>query len=137
MSYNKVGYPKTGFTSARTTVAAGAAGTTVFMDEVVVTKGPNFASGGGAANALVATITSIVAGVNSHAGNTIPETGTCVILKTAYALQAGANTFNLNSHGADSIVSQHNNATNIETIIAAGAMLELIFDGTNWQAVGY
>jgi hypothetical protein len=60
-----------------------------------------------------------------------------VILKTSAALQKGANTFNLNSHGTDAIVSGHNPSNNISTVIAAGAMLHLVFDGTSWQAVGY
>ena len=116
--------PKTDFTSPP--------GTTVFMDEAVVSTGPNYAVAGGTNNALTATITSVTSGTLIT-----PIVGTSVILKTMYSLQKGANTFNLNGHGTNSIVSQHNVATNIETIIAAGAMLELIFDGTYWQAVGY
>jgi hypothetical protein len=126
MSYNKKGYPKTGFTSDL--------GTTVFADEIVVSKGPNFCVDAGAANALVATITTVVPGTTVH-----PYVGMSVIVKTSNALRRGANTFNLNSHGADSIISQNagNTNANIGTIIAAGAMLKLIFDGTYWQAIGY
>ena len=129
--YNQTGYPKLGLTSVTSYVAAGA-GTTVFMDEAVISSGPNFVEGAGAANALTATMTDIVAGTSIH-----PRVGTMVLVKTGYALQIGANTFNLNSHGTDSIVSAHNYATNLDTIIAAGAMLLLAFDGTRWQAVGY
>jgi hypothetical protein len=130
MSYNKKGYPKTNFMKTQTSVVSGV-GTTVFMDELVLTKGPNYCADNGAANALVATITDIMVGVGIH-----PDVGTVVIIKTANALQAGANTFNLNRHGADSIVRQNKPTLNLPTIIAAGAMLKLIFDGTSWQTSG-
>jgi len=135
--FNKTGYPKTGFSSAKTIVAAGAIGTTVFFDEVVTTFGPNYCIDAGAANALVATLTAIVSGVLPS--RTIhPEAGMRVIVKTRNALQAGANTFNLNSHGTDSIVKQSSGALahNLTTVIASGAMLEMVFDGTYWQVVG-
>ena len=130
--YNKVGFPKTSFMLAGSVTTAGAMGTTVFADEIVVGKGPNFADDAGAANALVATITSTVAGVLVP-----PTVGMMVILKTRNALQRGANTFNLNSSGAKSIVKLNNYAQNLDTVVAAGAMLTLIYDGTRWQAVGY
>ena len=119
---------------ANSDVTAGAMGVTVFMDEAVISKGPNYCEDHGSANALSATITSVITGIKIH-----PYTGMDVIVKTANALQAGANTFNLNGHGTDAITSQNagSGAHNLQTIIAAGAMLELIFDGTSWQAVGY
>ena len=133
-SYNKIDYPKTSFMQVFSQTTAGALGTTVFMDEAVISVGPNFAEDAGAANALVATVTSPISGVLIY-----PLVGTTVILKTANALQAGANTFNFNGHGTDAITSQQSgsNARNLKTIITAGAVLELIFDGTQWQAVGY
>jgi hypothetical protein len=132
MSWNKTGYPKSSFMLANSDTTAGTMGVTVFADELVVSKGPNYCVDVGAANALVATISAVIPGIKVH-----PYVGMSVIVKTSAALQAGVNTFNLNGHGTNSIVKQSNYAGNLQTIIAAGAMLELVFDGTRWQAVGY
>lgn len=131
--FNKIGNPKAGFTSATETCVIPGVGTTCFFDDIVVRTGPNLCFDAGAANALVATLTDIMAGTSIK-----PDVGTCVIVKTGNALQAGANTFNLNGHGTHSIVKQcsGSGAKNLQTIIAAGAMIMLIYDGTYWQFVG-
>jgi hypothetical protein len=133
MPYTGAGFPKTSLSSLVSFTTAGAIGTTVFMDEAVLSVGPNYCVDAGAANALTATITAVTAGVKVY-----PETGMKIILKTNNALQAGANTLNLNGQGTKSIKSQRSgtNARDINTTIIAGAMLEMIYDGTYWRVVG-
>jgi hypothetical protein len=57
-----------------------------------------------------------------------------VSVKLAHTLQAGANTFALN--GAPLAIKSHRNtANNIATAYASGAVVELIYDGTQWEDV--
>lgn len=90
----------------------------------------NFVTGSAAANAPVATL-------NNAGGSAVTvAAGLRVTLKLAAGLQAGANTFNLNSHGTDSIKKATNPATDLGTAFATGGIIDLIFDGTVWQCIG-
>lgn len=62
--------------------------------------------------------------------------GLRVVVKLAHSLQAGANTFNLNSHGTDSIKLSSNPASDLSTAFVSGGLIDLMFDGTVWQCMG-
>lgn len=84
----------------------------------------------GANNALVAAL--LDAG-----GNAVTvAAGLIIWLKLGHSLQAGANTLNLNSHGADAIKKTSNPATDLSVTAVSGSILMLIFDGTVWQVQG-
>lgn len=84
----------------------------------------------GANNALVAAL--LDAG-----GNAVTvAAGLRVSIKLAHSLQAGANTFNLNSHGTDAVKKTSNPATDLSVTAVSGSILTMIFDGTVWQVQG-
>jgi hypothetical protein len=77
---------------------------------------------------------------NAIAGALTDPAGTAVALaaalkvtvKLAHTLQAGANTFALNGGAAKSIKSSRNASNNIGTAYAAGGVIALVYDGTQW-----
>ena len=60
-------------------------------------------------------------------------TGLRVSVLLAHTLQVGANTFAYNGGGATNIKSHRNVANNIGTAYAVGGIIELSWDGTQWQ----
>ncbi len=105
---------------AWTLLASGGAG--------VSATGPNYVVGSGSsANTIVGALTD-------GAGTAVPlAAGLHVLVKADSTLQAGANTFNLNGGGAVAIVT--NTGRNLKTIYLTGAILDLVYDGTNWQMI--
>lgn len=59
--------------------------------------------------------------------------GLRILVKSANALQSGANTFNLNAGGTKAIVSP--SGRNLKTVWAAGSMLDMVYDGTSWVLI--
>lgn len=84
----------------------------------------------GANNALVAAL------LNAAGAAVTVAAGLRVSIKLAHSLQAGANTFNLNSHGTDSVKKTSNPATDLSVTAVSGSILTMIFDGTVWQVQG-
>lgn len=111
---------------AGTSFKTGIGNNTVHVDTIVSGVGVNYiGTESGASNALVAALTDI-------AGNNISlAAGLRVLLKTSNTLQAGANTLNLASSGVKDIKSV--SGRNLKTAYAVGAIIDLVYDGTNWQ----
>lgn len=86
----------------------------------------NFCTGSAVANAPVATL------VDASGNNVTVAVGLRITLALASTLQAGANTLNLNGHGADSIKMHTNSATDLGTGYAATGVVDLLFNGTVW-----
>lgn len=97
---------------------------------LVSAQGINYIVGSGSsANTAVGTL-------NDANGTAMPvAAGLRVLYKMDSTFQAGANTFNLNSHGTDSVVQGTGTNSNLKTIFAAGAILDMAFDGTRWQVL--
>lgn len=107
---------KSGFTSPL--------GTQVYINSGVLGVTFNFVQDTGSANTLAGTLTNID-------GSSITlASGLRVLVKANNTLQAGANTFNLNAGGAVNI--KNINSNNLKTTTAAGALLDMVYDGTNW-----
>lgn len=78
---------------------------------------------------------------NALTCNLVDESGTAVTLaaglrislKIAHTLQAGANTLAINGGSVKNIKSHLNTANNIATAYASGSIIELLYDGTQWQ----
>ncbi len=88
--------------------------------------------GGSVANALVATLTDIT-------NTNLPVVAGLQIvfhLTGGLSLQAGANTLNLNGHGADSIVNNRNLA-GLSLGYSNGAYIPMMFDGSSWQVYDF
>lgn len=116
--------------AANVTKIGAAASLTTLGGTVTQSLDTNRCTGSAAANAPVATLTD-AAGVNVTVA-----TGLRVTLTLAAGLQAGANTFNLNGHGTDSIKLSTNPATDLSTAYATGGVIDLLFNGTVWLAMG-
>jgi Collagen triple helix repeat (20 copies) len=89
---------------------------------LITDKGQNYiASETGANNALIASLpgATLAAGLE-------------IRLKLAHSLQIGANTLNLNGTGAKAIRSHNNPANNISVAYVSGAIICLIYDGTQY-----
>lgn len=87
----------------------------------------NLTTGTAVANAPVATL-------NNASGSVVTiAAGLEITLILASSLQAGANTLNLNGHGADAIKKHTNPANDIGTAYVTGSRVKLLFDGTVWQ----
>lgn len=82
---------------------------------------PNIVTDTGATNAIAGSLTGLTL-----------TTGVQVIVNLNNTLQAGANTFNLNSGGPVAIKSHRNSASNIGTGYAAGVPITLYYNGTAW-----
>lgn len=91
-------------------------------------QSPNFVTDTGASNALAVALTD-----NSGA-NVALAAGLMLVVKTANTLQAGANTIALNGGAAKSIKSQ--SLQNLKTAYVVGAILPMVYDGTQWQVLG-
>lgn len=85
----------------------------------------------GANNALVAAL------LDAGGSAVTVAAGLRISIKLGHSLQAGANTFNLNSHGADSVKKSSNPATDLSVTAVSGSILTMIFDGTVWQVQGH
>lgn len=59
--------------------------------------------------------------------------GLRVMILLAHTLQAGANTLALNGGTAKNITSHRNTASNIGTGYSVGGIVDLVYDGTEWQ----
>lgn len=83
---------------------------------------------GGANNAITANLVD-------QAGTAITlAAGLKITLKLAHSLQAGANTFTLNGAGGAKAIKSHNNPGNdIATAYVSGGIIDMIYDGTQWQ----
>ncbi len=88
----------------------------------------NYVVDAGASNALTVTL------VDNSGANVALAAGLRLTVKTANTLQAGANTLALNGGATKSIKSQ--SLTNLKTAYVAGAILPLVYDGTQWQLLG-
>lgn len=99
--------------------------TTIYTDKQTSGQAENYITDTGAANALVGTLTTI------DGSSVALNAGLRVTLKTSNALQAGANTFNLNGGGVKDITTT--SLRNLKTIVVAGAILDMVYDGTRWQ----
>lgn len=99
-----------------------------YADGLITAVGQNYVVDVGASNALVGTLSAITPGATVAVA-----AGLRILLKSSNSLQVGANTLNLNATGAKSIVNI--SGKSIRTTIAAGAMLDLAYDGTNWQLI--
>jgi len=84
----------------------------------------------GSNNAIVATLT------DASGNNVTVAAGLRVVVQLAHTLQAGANTFNLNGHGTDSIKLSTNAASDLTTAYASTGVIDLFFNGTVWLAMG-
>lgn len=113
--------PGTGLTSVGTT--------TTYMDKVRSGESMNYITDTGAANALVGSLTAI------DGSNITVQDGLRVLVKTANALQAGANTFNLNGGGVKDIVKGRS-GNNLQSAVLAGAILDMVYNGTKWLIIG-
>lgn len=116
----------------RVTIGGGATSAVTLNAAVRSYQDVNYiATESGANNALVAAL--LDAG-----GNAVTvAAGLRVSIKLGHTLQAGANTFNLNGHGTDSIKKSSNPATDLSVTAASGSILTMIFDGTVWQVQGH
>lgn len=61
--------------------------------------------------------------------------GLRVTYKMDSTFQVGANTFNLNGSGTKAVLAP--GLRNIKTVVVAGAILDLIYDGTQWQVLNF
>lgn len=115
-------------TSGNNRVTVGGGVTSVVTLNAVATSysALNRTTGSAVANAPVATL------VDASGVNVTVAVGLRILLTLADTLQAGANTLNLNSHGADAIKSHNNAANDIGTAYAATGVVDLYFDGTQW-----
>lgn len=85
------------------------------------------ASETGANNAIAGALT------DASGTNVTLAAGLRVVILLAHTLQAGANTFALNGGLAKDIKSHNNPANNIGTAYAVGGLVDLMYDGTQWQ----
>ena len=109
-------------------VAVGTTGTVSVLKALTAYQFPNYiASESGVNNALVATLTDTVGASITVAA------GLRILLKLAHTLQVGANTLNLNSSGVKSIFKHTNPASNLSTGYAVGSVIDLFYDGTQYQ----
>ncbi len=115
-------------TSGNNRLTMGGGTTSAITVNAIVTsyQALNQTTGTAVANAPVATL------VNAAGTNITVATGLRITLTLAAGLQAGANTLNLNGHGADSIKKHTNPATDLGTAYATGGVLDLYFNGTVW-----
>lgn len=97
----------------------------------VLAQAANFvAAETGANNAIVVTL-------NTPLNNPVPlAAGLRILVKLGHTLQIGANTIVFNGSAAKSIKSALNPANNIATAYVVGSMLDLVYDGTQWQDLG-
>lgn len=82
---------------------------------------------GGANNAITCNL------VDSQGTNVTLAAGLRLTLKLAHSLQAGANTLALNGGATKAILSHRNTGSNIAVAYVSGGIIELIYDGTQWQ----
>jgi hypothetical protein len=115
-------------TSGNNRVTVGGGSTSAVTVNAVHTQytGVNRTTGSAVANDPVATLT------DASGNNVTVAAGLRILLTLASTLQAGANTLNLNGHGADSIKSHRNSATDIGTAYASTGIVDLLFNGTVW-----
>lgn len=93
-----------------------------------VTGFPNYvATEGGANNAITFNL------LDSQGNNVPLAAGLRVMVKLAHTLQAGANTAAMNGGTAKSILSHNNTANNIAATYAVGGIIDMVYDGTQWQ----
>ena len=90
-------------------------------------QSPNFVTDTGASNALVVVLTDITT------ANVPLAAGLRLLIKTANTLQAGANTLSFNTV-VKNIKNQ--NLVNLSTSYVSGALIDLAYDGTQWQMIG-
>lgn len=115
---------------AGTSLQTSAGSNKLYTDSQTTTISPNYIVGSGSsANTAVGSLTNIN-------GESITLTaGLSVLYKMDSTFQAGANTFNLNGHGADAVTTT--SLRNLKTIVLAGAILPMTWDGTRWQVIGF
>ena len=67
-------------------------------------------------------------------GAYIPLTaGLRVMVKLAHSLQAGANTAAVNGGSTKAIKSHNNPSNDIGTAYVSGGIIDMVYDGTQWQ----
>lgn len=84
------------------------------------------ASETGSNNAIAGALT------DANGNNVTLAAGLRVLVKLAHSLQAGANTFVFNTVSKN-ITSHRNTGNNIGTAYVSGGIIEMIYDGTQWQ----
>lgn len=82
---------------------------------------------GGANNAITANF------VDAAGGSLTLAAGLRVLLKLAHSLQAGANTLAINGGSTKAIKKHTNPANDIGTAYVSGSIVDLTYDGTQWQ----
>jgi hypothetical protein len=105
-----------------------------FVETVSVLEAPvfglaaNYVAAGGANNAITVSL------VDSAAGNVALAAGLRLLVNLGiYTLQAGGNTIALNG-GATKAIKKHTNPANdIGTAYVAGSIIDVVYDGTQWQ----
>lgn len=96
-------------------------------DAVRFAKSPNYVNNSGVNNAITVTLLD-------SSGTEIPQSaGLRLSVILSNSLQAGANTLALNNGTAKSIKSHRNPANNISTAYAVGGIIDLMYDGTQYQ----
>lgn len=115
---------KTGFTSPL--------GTQVYINSGVVGVTFNLIQDTGSSNALAGALKDI-------AGDSVSlATGLRLSLRTANDITINtATTFNLNAGGTKVLGRQTRPGFTLSTTIVAGAIVDMVYDGTQWEVIGY
>jgi hypothetical protein len=108
-------------TGTITTHISGNSAGSSYIPTMLQVTGLNFVlSETGANNAIIGSLSNVTLAA-----------GTCLYIRLAHTLQAGANTFNFNSGGAAAIKSSRS-LGNIGTPYSVGGVPHLCYDGTQW-----
>lgn len=115
--------------AAANVIAVGAASSKVgFNGTVTSYKAVNYqGTEGGANNAITCNLVD-----QAGTGLTLAA-GLKITLLLAHSLQAGGNTLAINGGATKAIKSHRNPANDIGTAYVSGGIIELIYDGTQWQ----
>lgn len=116
--------------AAANVITVGAASSKVTLNGSAVTSYQSInyqGTEGGANNAITCNL------VDAAGNNITLAAGLKIAIKLAHTLQAGANTLALNGGSTKAILSHRNTANNIGTAYAVGGVIELLYDGTQWQ----
>jgi len=104
-----------------------------YVDSGVAKVETNYvATDSGTSNALACALTDI------NGGSIALAAGLSIRLLTANDITKGtATTFTLNGGSAKVLGAQSRPGNNLATTLVAGAIIDIIYDGTQWQCVGY
>lgn len=117
-------------TSGNNRLTLGGGVTTVATINATVTSYQEInyqATEGGANNAITCNL------VDASGANITLAAGLRMSIKLAHSLQAGGNTLALNGGSTKAIKSHNNPANDIGTAYVSGGIVDLFYDGTQWQ----